>query len=88
MSKETLYLQVEWSNPTWYSWFRYQNGKIVQKKPQGIFPVIDSIYRHVKTGQLRVYSRYTLDGFFVSVNDNIEVMLIKRGRWGKLYLSY
>ena len=89
MSKAALDLQVEWSKPTWYSWFRYQNGKIVRQSPDGVFdPRIDSIYRNAKTGQVRLYSLSLLDGIPMAVNSDAVVILKKRGRWGRLYIGY
>ena len=91
MNKKSLALGVEWSTPTWYSWWRYQNGKIVRQSMTEI--TIDSIHRNAKTGQVRLYAShsqvliYPLDGMPMAVNSDAVVILKKRGRWGRLYIG-
>ena len=66
----------------WFS--RYERGEIASGHTAGI----DRIFRHKKSGQIRVYSDSNLDGTRVRVNGGNRVTLRPRGRHGKLYLGF
>ena len=70
-----------WYNRIWFS--PYEHGKIAGDK----FGV-SKIYRHKKSGQIRLYSNYDKDGVKLSVNGESAVTMKKRGRFGKLYLGF
>ena len=67
----------------WYPFSRYERGMVV-----GAQKVIDRIYRHKRTGQIRLYSVHDLEGVQLSVNGESAVTLRARGRFGKLYLGF
>ena len=77
-----IQLSVTWKR-IWYN-PRYERGQI-QGDPHGV----NRIYRHRKSGQIRLYSDLRLEGAGVlSVNGEAPVTLTKRGRFGKLYLGF
>ena len=74
-------IDVEWQPKRW--WSRYQRGVITNSGGLGI----DRIYRHAHTGQIRFYSDHSFNGVMVSVNAAPLIPMVKRGRFGKLYVQ-
>ena len=79
-------LTVLWQD-RWQWWHRmypsaYAKGRIV-----GESFMVDQIYRHKQSGQIRLYSGVNMDGEKLSVNGEPPVTLRPRGRFGKLYLG-
>ena len=72
-------VRVVWRS-VWYS--KYQRGTILASAAP-----IDRIYRHKKSGQIRLYSPQDLDGRQIAVNDAAPVTVRSRGRFGKLYIG-
>ena len=77
-----LDLIVTWRS-TWYPFSRYERGEITGER----FGV-NRIYRHKKTGQVRIYSDLNMDGRKIAVNGGPAVTMRPRGRFGKLYLGF
>ena len=50
-------------------------------------PWIEDLWRHVRTGQVRIYSDDDWEGRRVSFNGGPEMVMRARGRHGRLYLS-
>ena len=65
----------------WFS--RYERGE-----SKGKASGVDKIYRHKKSGQVRVYSDRGLDGRKLRINGDRAGTLRPRGRFGKLYLGF
>ena len=76
-----IQLSVTWKR-IWYN-PRYERGQIRGDK-MGVW----KIYRHRKSGQVRIYAHLNLEGRQLSVNGEPLVTLRKRGRFGKLYLGF
>ena len=84
-------LTVEWRD-RWHWWHAmypsaYAKGEIAEPRHR-VTPVVAEIYRHKKSGQIRVYSDYNLDGRLLRVNGERRVTLRPRGRHGRLYLGF
>ena len=82
---EAKRIEVAWGRPTWSSWFRYQRGVWLNASVAG--PWIEDLWRHVRTGQVRIYSDDDWEGRRVSFNGGPEMVMRARGRHGRLYLS-
>ena len=78
---EATRIDVTWGKPTWSSWYRYQEGTTAAAG-------IDQIWRHAKTGQVRIYSGDDWAGRRVTFNGAAPVVMRARGRHGRLYLSF
>ena len=74
-------LNVTW-RAVWYS--RYLRGVELSWNTNAR---IERVYRHFRTGQLRVYASSSLDGDSISVNGEAAVTVWARGRFGKLYIG-
>ena len=72
-------IRVAWRS-VWYS--KYLRATILATTAP-----IDRIYKHSKSGQVRLYSSQDLDGRQIAVNDAAPVTLRSRGRFGKLYIG-
>ena len=81
MSDKALNLEVAWRS-VWYS--RYQRGRIISGPAQHL---IEKIYRHEGTGQIRFYSPSDFNGAQLSVNAEPRITMRQRGRFGKLYIG-
>ena len=81
MESNILTATVFWQEPRW--WSRYLKGQVTACS----FP-IESIWKHKKSGQMRVYSTEDLDGRVLGVDGEPRVVLKARGRFGKLYLAF
>ena len=79
---EVTRIDVTWGAATWSSWFRYQRGDTVSVTG------INEIWRHARSGQVRIYSDLDWDGRRVSFNGEPPVVMLARGRHGRLYLSF
>ena len=80
-----LNLTVTWKR-IWYNrfwWSPYERGEI-----RGQDIGINKIYRHKKSGQVRLYSNIDFNGAKVRINGQPFVTMRKRGRFGKLYLGF
>ena len=84
-------LTVQWQD-RWQWWHRihpsaYAKG-VIDDVSFGDTHDISEIYKHKKTGQIRIYSDLNMDGRTLAVNGEPLVTLRPRGRFGKLYLGF
>ena len=83
-------LTVEWQD-RWQWWHRiypsaYAKGTMDDRAHE--WYGIGRIYKHKKSGQIRLYSDHDQEGAQLSVNGYTPVTLRVRGRFGKLYLGF
>lgn len=81
MTQAPLSIRCSWSK-IWYS--PYLRGEITYAPKQH---GVERIYRHSRTGQIRIYSSSDWDGVGLSVNGAAAVIMRKRGRFGRLYIG-
>ena len=85
-------IAVSWKPAPWYS--SYERGSI---SPKSGIHYIKRIYRHEHTGQILLYSDHDFDGKTLTVYSSgswygnpapmRSVTMVKRGRFGKLYIE-
>ena len=83
-----LTLSVSW-HKRWFS--RYLGGHITSLSApagQGRPPTIKGIYKHSRTGQVRIYTHdrgWPLTDATISINGQDEQTILGVGRWGRLH---
>ena len=79
-------LTVSWAPVPWYS--RYHKGTIVSAEDvRTVTRVISRIYKHGKTGKVRLYSDDPFDHVRLLINSDPLIVVRKAGRFGKLYIE-
>ena len=82
-----LNLTVTWQD-RWQWWHKIHPSGYAKGQIAGPMHGVLEIYRHKKSGQIRVYSDQALDGEKLAVNGDKPVTLRPVGRFGKLYLGF
>ena len=78
-------LTVEWLD-RWHWWHAMHPSAYAKGDIAGVTPV-QEIYRHKRTGQVRVYSANDLHGRLLRINGGRMVELRRAGSHGRLYLG-
>ena len=85
MDNETIFLSVNWS-PIRFS--QYLRGVVTSDTTMMLTHMaVGRIYKHGKSGQIRIYSGMNLNGLLVEVNGEPPKRMRARGRFGRLYIS-
>ena len=80
-------LTVKWQD-RWHWWHRMHPSAYAKGTGLRGEPNIYEIYKHKKSGQIRLYSYLNMDGRKLSINGLPAITMRPRGRFGKLYLGF